>query len=198
MAPSSRRSPIEDRCAGGSRRDRPAVAHLRQVDRRRSASAGGRDGAAARRIRPTYAPSWTRRVPSTRRSEELRELRSAPSVIRTPDLLIRSPETRATATETHRQLPRISRGGRCALGCCRRGLAAVHGKNTDSRRGGRNRRVLARIRRSEEGGLLVYGLTTNTVTARAKPFRATGSSFSNRCTPPLSPINPTVRWSARI
>jgi transposase len=69
---------------------------------------------------------------------------------------------------------------------------------TRSRRVKTDRRVLARIRRSKKGGLPVYGLTTNTVTARAKPFRATGSSFSNRYTLPLSPINPTVRWSARI
>jgi len=46
--------------------------------------------------------------------EETRKSLSAPRVIRTPDLLIRSPETTATATETHRQLPRTSRGGRCA------------------------------------------------------------------------------------
>jgi hypothetical protein len=53
---------------------------------------------------------------------------------RTCDPLTKSPAKTATATETHRQLPRISEGSRCVLGRCRQGSATVHGQNTDSRR----------------------------------------------------------------
>jgi hypothetical protein len=41
------------------------------------------------KIRPTYAPSWTHYVPSGKGSSRIREVTSAPRLIRTADLLIR-------------------------------------------------------------------------------------------------------------